>query len=194
MRGRTVEPRLVAGVGLMVLATVLGAMTMQHASRRASVWQLAHGLSAGSVITAADVHVAAVAIDQGAGAYVDAGTVVVGKTLTRDLHSMELLPQSALADDVRADDRVTVPVEPLHLPPDLRRGERVDVWITPVATNGEVGETRRVLAAVRVDAVDGADASGHPAVVLAVPRPKVSVLVSALRIGAIDLVGVGGAA
>lgn len=194
MRNRWFEPRVLIGIALMVLATVVGALSMQHATQRVAVWQLDSGLAAGTRIASNDVHIAQVAIDQGVGAYAAAGTVVVGRMLVHDLAAGELLPLAALAHTTAAHDRVTVPVEPLHLPPGLRRGQRVDVWLTPRLQDGALGETRRVLGAALVDAVDSAEVSGQPGVVLSVPRAQVAVLVSALRQGAIDLVGSGGAA
>lgn len=194
MRSRTLEPKVLAGVALMVLATVVGALSMQHATQRVSVWQLDAGLAAGSRIASADVHIAEVAIDQGVDAYAPAGASIVGRVVLHSLAARELVPLSALSSTRPERDRVTVPVEPLHLPPALRRGQRVDVWLTPRAEDGALGVTHRVLASALVDAVDAAEVSGQPGVVLAVPRSDVALLVSALRQGAIDLVGAGGAA
>jgi len=194
MWSRTFEPKVLMGVAFMVLATVIGALSMQHATRRVAVWQLDAGLAAGTRISLADVHIAEVAIEQGADAYAGAGTTVVGRVLLRDLAARELVPLAALTRTAPVRDRVTVPVEPLHLPPALRRGQRVDVWLTPQSDDGTLGATRRVLADVLVEAVDAAEVSGRPGVVLAVPRTQVAMLVSALRQGAIDLVGLGGAA
>jgi hypothetical protein len=118
---------------------------------------------------------------------------VVGRVVSRDLAAEELLPLAALRGGLVDHERVTVPVEPMHLPPSLRRGQRVDVWLTPRLPDGVLGETRRVLRRALVDSVDPSDVSGHAGVVLAVPHAEVALLVAALRLGAIDLVGVGGA-
>jgi len=188
MRGRALEPKVIAGIALMVLATGIGALTMQHASRRIAVWQLDHGLAAGTRLAAGDVHVAEVAIEPGAAAYAGTGMPVIGRVLSRDLATGELLPVAALGSRAAAHDRVTVPVEPMHLPPSLRRGQRVDVWLTPRLADGALGETRRALQGALVDAVS--EFSGHSGVVLTVPRGAVADLVAALRLGAVDLVGV----
>lgn len=193
MRGRALEPKVAVGIVLMVLATVVGALSMQHATRRTAVWQLGHALAAGSRISAGDVHVAEIAIDQGTTAYATIGMAVVGRVVSRDLAAEELLPLAALRGGPVDHERVTVPVEPMHLPPSLRRGQRVDVWLTPRLPDGVLGETRRVLRRALVDSVDPSDVSGHAGVVLAVPHAEVALLVAALRLGAIDLVGVGGA-
>ena len=55
------EPRIVTGIGLMVLATVLGGVVMQRASARVAVWQTDHVIAAGTVLGPGDVHVAEVA-------------------------------------------------------------------------------------------------------------------------------------
>lgn len=191
MRSRALEPKVLIGVALMVAATGIGALSMQQASRRVSVWQLDSALAAGTRITAADVHIAQVAMEQGVGTYATASTAVVGRVLLRDLASLELVPRAALSGTLPERDHVSLPMEAQHLPPALRRGQRVDVWLTPQAEDGAPTSSRRVLAAALVDAVNASDVSGRPGVVLAVPREQVAMLVSALRQGDIDLVGVG---
>jgi hypothetical protein len=191
MRRRSLDPKVIVGIVLMVTATAIGALTMQQASRRIALWQLDHGLSAGTRLTQADVHAVEVALGRGVNVYATVSTPVVGRVLARDVSGQELLPLSVLQGASRAPDRVTVPLEAMHLPPNLRRGERVDVWLTPALANGSSGKSQRVLAAARVDAVATTDVSGRPSVVLAVRRSDVAMVIAALRLGAIDLVGVG---
>lgn len=191
MRSQLPGPRVLVGVALMMVATALGAFTLHRATHRASVWQVSHPLAAGTVLTGADVHLSEVALDdEGAGAYVSTGRRVVGLSLVRDLAAGELLPGAALLDARPTASLVTVPVEPLHLPQDLRRGQRVDVWLSIRDAEQRVTTSERVLARALVESAPGVDASGRSGVVLAVPRTAVASLVTALRAGEIDLVGV----
>ena len=75
MRTISHEPRVIVGIALMIAATVLGALFMQRATQRSTVWQLSHDLAAGTVISSADVHLSEVNVD--GGAYASAGTAVV---------------------------------------------------------------------------------------------------------------------
>ncbi len=185
MRTISHEPRVIVGIALMIAATVLGALFMQRATQRSTVWQLSHDLAAGTVISSADVHLSEVNVD--GGAYASAGTAVVGRALRHNVDAGELLPLSALVSDSALLDQVAVPVSRLHAPSDLRRGQRVDVWWTSKSSNGNVMSTSRVLRAVRVLAVAGTDVGGGQGMLLAVPPAQVKSLVLALRSGDIDL-------
>ena len=194
MRGRAIDSKVVIGIALMVFATGGGALTLQQAARRVAVWQLDHSLSAGTRIRSEDLHVAEVAIGANVGVYATVDAVVVGRELTRDVAAQELLPLAALQQRAPQVERVTLPIEPMHLPPSLRRGERVDVWLTPMLLDGKPGTAQRVLARALVERVGESDVSGRPSVVVAVPHSAVAALVTALRIGSLDLVGLGAAA
>lgn len=183
------NPRVLAGIALMLVATGLGALTMQRATARVQMWQVSHDLAAGTTLAAGDVHLAEVAVDDH-GAYVAVAQRPVGRVLIRDLAAGELLPRTAIGGASPAVALVTLPIDPLHLPAELRRGQRVDVWCTTRTEDGRIGTTERVLSRALVDAAPGPDASGRSGVVLAVPRDAVPPLVSALRGGELDLVAV----
>lgn len=184
MFGLLREPRILFGIVLMLIATVIGGVVMQRASARIAVWQVDHALAAGTPIAADDLHVAEVA--GSLSAYVPATTAVVGKLLQQPLRAGELLPQSALTAGTEQLDEVMVPATALHMPDGLRHGELVDVWVTTT----EPLQTRRVLMAVRVVRAISADVGGGRGVALAVPPAKTAVLVAALRAGELDLVRV----
>lgn len=184
------RPRVLVGVGCMLVATVLGAITVHRASARTMVWQLDHAVAAGTVLGVDDVHAAAVAIDGGVRAYVGTGTSPVGLVAGRDLDAGELLSVAAVrpaADEVR---HVTVPVEARHHPVDLRKGQRVDVWWSTRADAQEPVRSERVARAVPVADVVVSDVGGGPGVVLQVPEAAAAELIGALRSGDIDLVAV----
>lgn len=190
---RTGDPRVIGGVFLMVLATALAGVVLQRASQRLTAWQVGHGMAAGTRLAASDVHVAEVAVDGVGVVYASTREAIVGRVLMRDLAAGELVPRSALGRRDLDHDRVTVPIEPLHLPPGLRRGQRVDVWRTGHDEHGQIVDTTRLLEQVLVDAVSGADVGGRTGVVLSVPRSAVATLVAGMRTGDLDLVGVGSA-
>ncbi|MGD9957034.1 MAG: SAF domain-containing protein [Candidatus Nanopelagicales bacterium] len=191
--------RLAAGVALVVLSVVLGSRILAAAGDREQVWSLAAPLAAGTTLQADDLVAVPVALDDLA-AYVPASTDVVGQVLRRDAAAGELLPASALGDAGAVDLRwVTVPVDPLHAPPGLARGERVDVYVTP-SDGAAVGAGVQVLPSlvlpgVLVDDPGSSDASGVTdllGVVLEVPASDADRAVAAARAGDVDLVRVGG--
>lgn len=194
MRSLIHEPRVIAGIALMLIATIAGGLLLQHSSRRITVWQLSAPLTAGSVVTSRDVHLAEVAIDGAEDLYAPASARVSGRTLSRDVVAGELLPKSAFAPSVAPFDEVSIPVERMHAVSDLARGERVDVWWSDTPDQGQPVHTRRVLQHVRVAAVSDSEMAGAVAVVLAVAADDVAELVTALRSGRIDLVRSTGAA
>jgi hypothetical protein len=183
----------------VVLSVVLGARVLASADDRVQVWSLASPLSAGTTLDASDLVAVPVALDDLA-AYVPASTYLVGQVLRRDVGAGELLPSAAVGEGGAVDRRlVTVPVDPLHAPPGLARGERVDVYVTP-ADGAAVGSgvdvlPSLVLEGALVDDPGAADASGVTelvGVVLDVSAADADRAVAAARAGDVDLVRVGG--
>lgn len=199
LRGSRRDLRLAAGVALVVLSVVLGARVLASADDRVQVWSLASPLAAGTTLQADDLVAVPVALDDIA-AYVPATADVVGQVLLRDAGAGELLPAAAVGEGGAGERRlVTVPVDPLHAPPGLARGERVDVYVTP-ADGAAVGSGVDVLPALvlegaLVDDPGAADASGVTeliGVVLDVSAADADRAVAAARAGDADLVRVGG--
>ena len=119
--------RLAVGVALVVVSVLLGARLLATAGDRVPVWTARSALAAGTTLRADDLVAVAVASDA-LGAYVPTSGDVVGKVLTRAVGAGELVPAGALGDAAAVDRRmVTVAVDPLHAPPGLARGERVEL-------------------------------------------------------------------
>jgi hypothetical protein len=188
--------RLALGVVLVLASVVLGARVLAAADDRAEVWALAGPLAAGTTVSADDLVPVGVALED-LTPYVEVGTDVEGMVLLRDVGADELLPAAALVDaDAAARDRrwVTVPVDPLHAPPGLARGERVDVYVTP-ADGAALGDVEvvpvLVLAGALVADPGGLDPSGlsdRLGVVLDVAAADADRAVAAARAGDVDLV------
>jgi hypothetical protein len=192
--------RLALGVALVVASVVIGSRVLAAADDRVPVWSAASGLAAGTTLSSDDLVSTPVAVDDLA-AYAATSQDLVGLRLTRDLGPGELVPLSALGPSAGADRRlVTVPVDPLHAPPSLARGERVDVYVSPddgtsVGDGVEVLPSL-VLAGALVADPGAADASGvtdQVGVVLDVAAADADRAVAAARGGEVDLVRVGGA-
>jgi Flp pilus assembly protein CpaB len=184
----------------VLASVVVGARVLASADKTTPVWAAAHDLAAGTSLRADDLVRHDARLGSAASAYLSAtGAPPTGYVLSRPVTSGELVPAAAVTTAAAAPDRrlVTVPVERLHRPADLRRGVRVDVYVTPTGTGAASTSTSLVLTDVTVDSViaDGGrlgpagDTSG---VVLGVAPQDVLALVGATRAGTLDLVEVPG--
>ena len=189
------DARVLGGVLVVLISVVLGARLLAAADKTIAVWSAAHDLSAGTTLQPADVQVAHVHLQHGVSRYLSANHTPVGYVVSREIGGGELLPASALATEPTAMVRqVTVPVAAAHLPPDLARGDRVDVYAT--TKRGDTAP-RLVASAVLV-----ADAPHHShgvfssnpmdsvGVVLSVGPDEVAALVAAAETSQVDLVRV----
>lgn len=198
------DKRLLLGV-LLVLSSVLGgARVLAGADDAQHVWAAAHDLAAGTVISEGDLALARVRLFDASTHYL-AGDKPLGYVVQRAVARDELLPAGSLSAPGPQLGRreITVSVLTGHLPPDLARGESVDVYVTPddkgieralAARRPGDALPRLVLPALTVAAVvqgDGFGATGsEQPVVLAVAPDQVLTLVRALSSGRIDLVRV----
>ena len=183
------DGRVIGGILIVVISVIVGARLMAAGDDTVAVWQVNRDISAGAVLGPDDVTSVAVPAST-AGAYVVANGLPVDR-LARDLRAGELVPVAvdATAPDVRW---VTVPVEPLHAPPDLMAGERVDVWATNSDDLAAVVPPRLVLPRALVSSVssDAMGFGGEYGVVLEVDPQVAGDLLEAVRTSAIDLVRV----
>ncbi len=192
------DVRLALGVALVLVSVVLGSRLLASAGDRVEVWSARSSLAAGTTLREGDLVSMRVAADSW-DRYVLADRDVVGARLTRDVGAGELLPAAALGRAGSDRRLVTVAVDPLHAPPGLARGERVDVYVTPkdgvsVGGDGVTVLPSLVLAGVVVadpGAVDPAGASTAIGVVLDVAAKDADRAVAAARAGDVDLVRVG---
>lgn len=185
---RLLDARLLGGVALVVVSTLVGAWVLGNDEETVAVLRATRDLSVGAVV--ADTEVVRVPRTLVVDGYLGPGDDL-GAVLRRPISAGELIPHSAVASAGRAPTReVTVAVDPLHAPPALLPGAAVDVWASADADSPS--PPRLVLGAVVVAAVaaDDGGLSGELGVVLDVPVEHVAEMVSATRGGAVDLVAV----
>lgn len=127
------DPRLWVGLVLVTGSVVAGARILSGADDLTPVWAASSDLVAGQTLTAADLVPARVRFDEAADHARYLGVddeLPAALTLTRPLSAGELVPAAALGEDP-ADDTVSLSlaVATEHVPTDLARGSRVDVWV-----------------------------------------------------------------
>jgi flagella basal body P-ring formation protein FlgA len=198
------DNRLVLGVLLVLVSVLVGAKVLAGADSSQQVWSTTHDLAPGTVIASGDVELSKVRLFGASGRYL-AGPVPVGYVVVRNVGSHELLPHDALAAPGKQLQRreVTVAVGYGHLPTDLRRGDVVDLYVTPddkAVRRGtkavDLTVPRLVLSDVlvaRVTRASGLTSSGQTVpVVLEIDPSQVLDVVQALADGPLDLVRVPG--
>ncbi|HEX5918511.1 MAG TPA: hypothetical protein VFY76_11685 [Nocardioides sp.] len=127
------DPRLWVGVVLVTGSVVAGARILSGADDMTAVWAASSDLVAGQTLTAADLEPARVRFDEAADLDRYLGVddeLPAALTLTRPLSAGELVPAAALGEE-SGDDTVSlsIAVAAEHVPTDLVRGSRVDVWV-----------------------------------------------------------------
>ena len=127
------DPRLWVGVVLVTGSVVAGARLLSTADDMTPVWAASSDLAAGQTLTADDLRATRVRFDDSVDEERYLGVdddLPAALTLTRPLAAGELVPAAALGEE--ADDdavAVSVAVAAEHVPTDLARGSRVDVWV-----------------------------------------------------------------
>ena len=193
------DARLWAGLALVLVSTLAGALVLGRDDGAVQVWRATRDLAPGALPEAEPVRVV---IDGDASAYVPASEPLSGHVVT-PVAAGALIPASALrADPGPGVRRVTVPISAAHAPIGLAPGDRVDVWSSPgdapggAAPGSALGTAppapALVLASVTVRAVaaDALGLGGELPVALEVEQREAGLLVAAMRTGVVDLVAV----
>lgn len=188
---RWLDLRLVLGVLLVLGSVLLGARVVSAADATVPVWALATDLAAGSELTAADLVAVDVRLDDAAGAYLSTAQDPAGRSVGRAVRAGELLPRSALEQPGNVV-HLALPVQSGFVPPDLQRGQLVDVYAVanPAAgaSDAEAADVALVVPRAPVQTI-----SGRPDGVLSATTTTVQVVVAVAADDAADiLAAVGG--
>lgn len=181
------DSRLLVGVLLVLVATILGAKAVASSDDRVPVWVAGSDLVAGDVVTADAVRRVDVRLADETDLYLSAAQPPpVGRSLVRDVRAGELVPRTALgAADQVGLQRVTVRADAVSAQ-GLLRGSRVDVFVTPKSSLSatEKAKTTKVLSAAGVAAVQteggGLGSRSTTSVSLYVPTHSVQAVVEAV--------------
>lgn len=170
------------GVVLVLASVLIGAKIVSSARHTYATVSATHNLAAGTVLSAADVKLAQVQLPgHGKGVYLERITDAVGKQLQRPISAGELVPAAALGP-VPAQTTITVPL-PSGAAPDLRKGQRIELWLSTASCGSIVLLPEVTVQAVRADS-DGSFSSGSGGqdVVISVPPTLADRVVAALAI------------
>ncbi len=173
-------------LGFLLVALVL----IQRLEHRVTVWTLTHDLAAGTPIRSEDLRKSSVTLNEVAVHYLDARTDPQEWIALQDLFEGEILSARAVnkSDESLVRRIVSISVEENHLPAHLVRGQKIDLYVTPVGSQSEIlGAPERVAEAL---VVEGTTVQGiHTGVALSVVDQQVSAIVEAAQRGHLDVVG-----
>lgn len=167
---RWLDLRLVLGVGLVLGSVLLGARLLAGAGRTQPVVRVTRDLAAGAVLMAGDVELARVRLPGDVrGRYLLQVADAVGRRLGRPVAAGELLPAGALGLAPPATT-ITVPLSAAAAP-DLRRGQRIELWLSTASCRSTVLLADVVVQAVRADGDSyGSETSGQEVVISVTPE------------------------
>lgn len=186
------DGRLIAGVLLVILAMLAGALTLKQFDSSVEVLRAKRTLLPGDSVAASDLEVVKVRIDNGRKGYFGTGKKPTG-TVLREVREGELVPTSAIgsAGEVNAKS-IGLPVAGSQAAA-LVRGSVVDVWVarrTPgsTGTNDFQRPTKEVQrATVHRVPTSGSGlgvSSGGDQVYVLVPDAKVATIIESVNGGA----------
>jgi hypothetical protein len=161
-RPRWLDIRVVGGLLLVVGAVVLGAKVVGSADRTDPVWAVTHSLATGTVLTAGDLQIVRVNLQDTGNRYLSAADdtkVVVGMALNRPVEAGDLLPVAAVAP---VDDKRTIvfAVDPSSMPPNISHGSKVDIYLSVAKGAGAGPDTSLIAGDVTVQSSTAPNSGG----------------------------------
>ncbi|GEL95126.1 hypothetical protein [Cellulomonas composti] len=126
------DPRLLVGIALVAVATLLGAWAVRSAQDTVAVFVVQDTVTPGTAIEADDLRLVEVHLpDEELAAYVTADADLSDVVVQRTVLAGELLPRAALGSAQDVDVRpVAVPLRAAAAS-GVEAGASVDVWFTP---------------------------------------------------------------
>jgi hypothetical protein len=170
---------------------IIGQFVVSSASARVPAVTLNSNIAQGALIRESDVATVQVSVPNFEN-LISVPSEVVGKVAKTDLFTGDLVTVHSVSTGFASDARnVSIPIRAGHLP-EVRPGEKVDIWMTPsldgVALPGPASLI--IPNAVIAAAPDFIDAGMDTSVTVLVSQDQVQVLVQAMRDGVIDLVAI----
>lgn len=174
------DPRLWFGLLLVAGSVVLGARALAAVDDTTAVWVVAAERGAGAPVVRDDLEVRRLRFTDEATAeryYPASRPVPEGLVFARPVGEGELLARSAVGEaDAVAQLRVPLEVDPNRVPPGVRAGSVVDVWLSDATGAGESDAS---------EAAGGAGRGAAPALaevtVVAAPADEDALVVSGAR-------------
>lgn len=156
------DPRLILGVLLVLVSTVLGAAAVAAAGSSTGYWAVRSEVRAGDPVKRSDLVPAEAHLPDDAARHLLATDEALPARLddlvwARDVGDGALVTRAALVDQHSGDiTELPLTVTSGAAPDDLQRGDQVDVWVGPGPGDDASEKSVRVLRDVRVVSTGGA--------------------------------------
>lgn len=186
---KTQDPRLWLGISFILIAMVAGQIFLSKASARVAAVTVTTNIAQGTIIRASDVEVALVSIPVTQN-LITIPNDAIGKVAAIDLFIGDLVQAHSITNNFSSNTRaISLPIRAGHLP-QISRGERVDVWMTPSLDGLALpGPARLIIPNAVIEfAPEFHDSGVDTSVTVLVAKDQVGILVQAMRDGSIDLV------
>lgn len=195
------DPRLWIGVALVTASVVVGARVVGRADDSVAMWAVAADLAPGDTVESSDLTVTRVRFADAADRekyFTTDDPLPSERHLLRPVGAGELLPRAVLGASDDEVVHVSVSVPGPQVPPSVRAGSTVDLWVTPPPGSAETTKARLVVSGVVVVEAPGATsdfgaASAERQLVLGVPDSETDLarVLTASGAGRLMLVGRG---
>lgn len=194
------DPRLLLGVFLVTTSVLVGAYLFSTTDDTVRYWALSTDAAAGEpvgsdALKATSVRLSSSAADR----YLKVSEDMPGRlsdlVWNHDVKSGELLTDTMMAPAALVGAELPLNVGAGHFPNDLRRGNLVDVWVSPKSADGSLADAERILSGVAVLSAGGpAEAMGEAlssTILIGLDEGRLrSEIISAIASGDITLVRV----
>ncbi|KRF18792.1 hypothetical protein ASG90_02520 [Nocardioides sp. Soil797] len=131
------DPRLWIGVALVAASILIGVKVIGGADDTIEVWAVRSDLAKGQQVESGDLVSRRVRLDDETDLYLHADqSLPDGAVLARGVGAGELLPRAAVGGDEPEMERVPLTLAPELVPANIRRGQRVNVWIVAPSEGG----------------------------------------------------------
>ena len=128
-RPRWMDPRVIGGILLVIVAIVVGSRVIAASARTTPIWAAARVLSAGTVVAQGDLEPVDVNLGESGSRYVSAGSDPVGRAVNSEIKPGELVPAAALGESPSGRILV-IPVPVDKFPPGVDHGSVIDLYLT----------------------------------------------------------------
>lgn len=174
--------RLVTGITLFIIALLAASLIAKEANRTVYVWASSTELAPGNIITQADIKATSVLLPESAKNYLSASAQIIGAVVKFRIAAGDLIPLAAITSTADQLDLRAVPltIESTDLPMGLTRGEMIDIYAIPTSDPRSISESSLLTEQISVSAVSERNNSGKASVVVLLPQPLITLILSHL--------------
>lgn len=197
MYKRRTRTRLVTAIALISASFISAFVLSSLSNRTVMMWSGVQNLPPGHIITMGDLAAVRVSLPDGNSDYVNAGENLEGTIVIRSIQSGELIPVSALSNDLQVLETTSVPIS-VHasdIPINLEAGALINLYhVGDARLNTDIGPPTLLLAHAYILGIDrkGANLGGDLSMTIAINEKRVLQVLEATSTGRVVVVSLNG--